>query len=137
MTGINKAYFNSVTKPAFFFIIVWHKHFQCRNSIVGCVQRFKCFTACTFVFAVAPFSFKFLNMCRVAQHNVAQIHCGVGGVDFTFKTTLYKQRNMTRMVDMRVGEKDIVNFARCNRKFNVFKYIFALFHTAVNYYFFA
>ena len=45
------------------------------------VVRFHHGSTAALGFAVFPFGFLFLNMGRVPQHNAAQVHRGIGGID--------------------------------------------------------
>ena len=75
-------------------------------GVDGLQRRFILFSA----LFIKIFDIIFLDVSRVAQHDIRQIDRGVGGVNFTFETLLDQVGNVATMVDVGMRENHRVNF---------------------------
>ena len=82
--------------------------------------------------AVLPLGLELLDVGRVPQHDTAQLHRGVGGVDFAPEAVAHQQRQHTGVVDVRMGSQHPVDLAGCHRDGLVLVDIPALLHAAVD-----
>ena len=65
--------------------------------------------ACTFALLVLPLGVALLNVGRVAQHDVEQLCGQTGGVDGAGEALLHQQGQTAGVVDMGVGDDDVVD----------------------------
>ena len=82
--------------------------------------------------AVAPFGFKFLDMARIPQHDVAQVGGGPGAVNGTPEALPAQKGKPARVVDVGVGQQHRVHIPRRQGQFGVFVFVGALFQPAVD-----
>ena len=82
--------------------------------------------------AVFPLGFLLLDMGGVAQHDVAQVHRGVGGVDRPAVAGLVQVRDAARVVDVRMREQQRLIGAGGVGQVGVFVDVAPLLHTAVD-----
>ena len=82
--------------------------------------------------AVLPLGLELLDVGGVPQHDTAQFHRGVGGVDFAPEAVAHQQRQHTGVVDVRMGSQHPVDLAGCHRDGLVLVDILALLHAAVD-----
>ena len=113
-------------------IVHTNKQFQGRFGILHRIHGFHRLCTGALPLAVFPLSFKFLNVRRVPQHDAAQLHCGVRGVDLSPEAVARQQRQLTGVVDMGMGDQHPVDLAGCHRDRLVLVDILALLHTAVD-----
>ena len=71
-------------------------------------------------------------MGRVPQHDAAQLHRGVRGIDLAAEAVAHQQRQHTGMVDVCMGGQHPVDLAGCHRDGLVLVYVLALLHAAVD-----
>ena len=71
-------------------------------------------------------------MGRVPQHDAAQLHRGVRGIDLAAEAVAHQQRQHTGMVDVCMGGQHPVDLAGCHRDGLVLVDILALLHAAVD-----
>ena len=132
MAHIHKAGFNARCKLEALLIGLAHKQLHGRFSILHSIHRFHRFCAGALALAVFPLRFKFLNMGRVPQHDAAQLHRGVRGIDLAAEAVAHQQRQHTGMVDVCMGGQHPVDLAGCHRDGLVLVYVLALLHAAVD-----
>ena len=82
--------------------------------------------------AVFPLGFLLLNMGRVPQHDAAEIHGGVGGIDGAAVPVLVQVGDLARMVDMGMGQQQRLVDARGAGQVRVFIHVASLLHAAVD-----
>lgn len=58
-------------------------------------------------------------MPRIAQHDVGEVNSRIGRIDFASKALLDQVRNVSAMVNVRVGEDHRVNLTRIKRKMEI------------------
>ena len=109
-----------------------HKLLHDPFGILHGIIRFYHSRAATLGFTVFPFCFLFLNVSGIPQHNAAQVHGGIGGIDGTAIAIFIQVRNLPRMVDVGMGEQQRLIGAGCIGQVGVFVYIPALFHAAID-----
>ena len=105
-----------------------HGRFGVLHGVHG-LHRFR---AGALALAVLPLGFKFLNVGGVPQHDAAQFHGGVGGINFAPEAVAHQQRQHTGMVDMGMGSQHPVDFPGSDRNGLIFVDILALLHAAVD-----
>ena len=132
MAHIHKAGFNARCKLEALLIGLAHKQLHGCFSILHSIHRFHRFCAGALALAVFPLRFKFLNMGRVPQHDAAQLHRGVRGIDLAAEAVAHQQRQHTGMVDVCMGGQHPVDLAGCHRDGLVLVYVLALLHAAVD-----
>ena len=71
-------------------------------------------------------------MGRVPQHDAAQLHRRVRGIDVAPEAVAHQQRQHAGMVDMGMGSQHPVDFPGSNRDGLIFVDILALLHAAVD-----
>ena len=103
-----------------------------RFGVLHSIHRFHRFCAGALALAVFPLRFKFLNMGRVPQHDAAQLHRRVRGIDVAPEAVAHQQRQHAGMVDVCMGGQHPVDLAGCHRDGLVLVYVLALFHAAVD-----
>ena len=104
------------------------------QNILGRIQRDVWFLICSLTLAVAPCSFKFLNVCRIPEHYVAQLAGGFSRVYRSSVAVGYQERKLARMVDMGMGHDYSIDVRRSDRDLDVLKDIRSLLHSAVDKY---
>ena len=132
MAHIHKAGFNARCKLEALLIGLAHKQLHGCFSILHSIHRFHRFCAGALALAVFPLRFKFLNMGRVPQHDAAQLHRGVRGIDLAAEAVAHQQRQHTGMVDVCMGGQHPVDLAGCHRDGLVLVYVLPLLHAAVD-----
>ena len=106
---------------------------RCRAlCVVNGVQRLDRRLARALCLACFPRGFGFLNVRRVAQHDVCQTACGRCRVNFPAEAVFIKLRQKSRVVDMRMGQKNGTDVLCRNRQRNIFIDIHPLLHAAVD-----
>ena len=73
------------------------------------VKGLKEFLAFAFALLVDIFEVALLEETRIAQHNIAKFSCRLTREDTTAEALAHKLRQITRVVDMRMGEDDVVD----------------------------
>ena len=86
--------------------------------------------------SVAPFRFKLLYMGRIEQHDSAEITGRLGGKNLSVESLGPENGEKTGVVNMCVCDEDIVDVACLDRKRDVLKSVFSLFHAVVDKYVF-
>ena len=61
-------------------------------GVIHGVKRFNRIAAGAFALAVFPFSFKFLDVRAVTQHNPTEVACCIGRADRSMKSVFREQR---------------------------------------------
>ena len=82
--------------------------------------------------AVLPLRLKLLDVGRVSQHDAAQLHGGVGGIDPAPEPVAGQQRQQAGVVDVSMGRQHTVDLAGGHGDGLVFIGILALLHAAVD-----
>ena len=100
--------------------------------VVYSVQRLDRRLARPLCLARFPRSLRFLNVRRVAQHNVRQTARGRCGVDLPAEAVFVELRQKPRVVDVRMGQKNSADVLRRDRQRNIFVDVHALLHAAVD-----
>ena len=98
------------------------------HCIQWLIQRF----AASLCLPVSPLCLKFLDMCTVPEHDLTKRNCSSSCMDLAGKSSSIKQRQKTGMVNMCMGQQDIVNISRRTGNLDIFISISPLFHTKVH-----
>jgi len=130
--GVHKAHLNFLVEMYDLVVFTSHKILQDPQSIFHGIGRNEFLFPRPFSFPVPPFCLEHLNMGAVAEHNVAQVTGGFRGIDISVEAFGIEGRQVTRMVNVCVGEENKVNVTGIYRYFNIFIVTGALFHPAVN-----
>ena len=101
-------------------------------GIVHGIHRLGLIASGTFVLPVLPLRFFLLNVCAVEEHDRAEIGRGLGRIDIAAEASLVQQRQIARMVHVRVGQKDGFDLGCVHGDILIDKDILALFHAAVH-----
>ena len=96
------------------------------------VHRFDLLAPRALALAVFPLGLKLLDVRGVAQHDAAEVAGRVGRADRAAEAQLGQQGKAAGVVDVRVGQQHIVDFARREGDFLVLIFIGALLHAAVD-----
>ena len=100
-------------------------------SVLHGIEGFHLTPACTARLPVFPLSFHLLYVGAVLKHNVAQVSGGIGGYNLASESPGVNPRKHTRMVNMRMRQKHIVNLVIPHGQLRILVYVISLFHTAV------
>ena len=100
--------------------------------VVQIVQGLHCRLAGALGLAALPLGLLHLDVGRVAQHDVAQLHRGGAGIDRAAEALLPQQRQQARVVDVGVGQQHEVQLRRGDGDGLVFKEVAALLHAVVH-----
>ena len=103
-----------------------------RLGVLNGVHRFHRFCTGALALAVFPLGLELLNVGRVPQHDAAQLHRGVGGIDPAPEPVADQQRQKARMVDVGMGDQHAIDLSGGHRDGLVFVHILALLHAAVD-----
>ncbi len=101
-------------------------------GILDGVFRFDLIPAAALGFAVFPLGFLFLNVSRVLQHDLAQIHGGVRGINGAAEPIFIEMRDHARMVNVSMGHQNRFDLGRCAGQLGIFIHIAPLLHAAVH-----
>ena len=132
MAHVHKADLQPGGQLHFRLIIHADEQLHGRFGVLHRVHRFNRGVTGTLCLAVFPLSFKFLNVRRVPQHNVAQLRGRLGGVNFTPEAVAHQQWQQAGMVDVGMRRQHTVDLTRGHRDGLVLVDILALFHAAVD-----
>ena len=132
MADIGKAHAQAVGNRHAFAIPAGTEARRRALRIVNGVQRFDRRLARTLSLARFPRGLGFLNVRRVAQHNVGQTARGRCSVDFSPEAVLIELRQKPRVVDMRMGQKDGADVLRRDGQRDILVNVHALLHAPVD-----
>ena len=79
-----------------------------------------------------PLCFLHLDVCAVLQHDRAEIAGRFRGKHASAESLFIQQGQISRMVDMCMGQEHKIQFARIHGKFLIDKQILPLLHTAIH-----
>ena len=106
-----------------------------RVNVVNGVHRSVPVLARAFGAAVLPHSLRLLDVSRIGEHDGGKVACGARRIHRTAESVFYEQRQLARMVYMRMCEKNKIDIGGRTGQLAVFVYIGTLLHSAVNKYF--
>ena len=127
------------TRHNLYFLLVCHaaEHTQNHLRIIAGIKRLYFRFTASLVFSAFPFSFGFLDVCRVHNHNMAQVYSSFGTPNLAVETAFRQQWQVTCVVNVGVGYQHSVNFIYRNRHIIADILFPALAHTPVDKYVFA
>ena len=131
--------YNCNTRHNLCFLLVCHaaEHTQNHLRIIAGIKRLYLRLAASLVFSAFPFSFGFLDVCRVHNHNMAQVYSSFGTPNLAVETAFCQQWQVTCVVNVGVGYQHSVNFIYRNRHIIADILFPALAHAPVDKYVFA
>ena len=109
--------------------------FEQPHGVLGVLHgifRFHLIPAAALCLAVFPLRLLLLDVGGVLQHDLAQVHGRVGGVNGAPEPVFVDARDHARMVNVGVGQQDGFDFGRCTGQLGVFVHIAPLFHAAIH-----
>ena len=114
--------------------VVLHTHEQLHGcfGVLHGIHWLHRFCTGALALAVLPLGLKLLDVRGVPQHDAAQLHGGIGGINFAPEAVAHQQRQQAGMVDVGMGRQHPVDLAGCHRNGLIFIHILALFHAAVD-----
>ena len=105
-------------------------HDACR--VLGRVNRHIRGLSLSLALAVSPLRLEFLNSRRIEQHNLAQVCCGACRKNFSVKALRAEKRQKTRVVNVRVSHKDIIDVRGLRGKRHILPHIPPLLHSVID-----
>ena len=133
MSGINKAYLNSIRQLC--HLAVGHFSEMLHNTLGILYRILRRYKRCAGALAltVCIFSLHLLYMCTVQEHYRIQILRCQGAYDSTVKAINISLWYHTCMINVSMCKQDIVDFLVAAGQICIFINIPALFHSAINY----
>ena len=132
MTRIPEPNLQALCDLEYFIVWTWNKQCQCLLCIRHGVHRLHQRVAGTFAFSVLPLCLKLLDMGGILQHDLTQLGGGIRRKNLSLKPFLCQKRQQTGMIDMRVGDKHIIDLRRLHRELLILIDVRSLLHTTVH-----
>ena len=132
MSHIGKAEADAFAGAEYFVIGIADEELDRLHGVFHGIDRFIAlsvhFSLC---FLVSPLRLHCLDMRRVAEHDIAKARSRFGGKDLPPESVVIELGQHTRVIDMRVRQKNKVDLRSGDRKFCVLIAVYTLLHTAV------
>ena len=132
MSHIHKADFDSLLQSNYLIIRAARQMLDQPQGVLHGVGRNVIRLPGPAVFLGAPFRLHHLNVGAVAEHDIAEIRRGLCGVHRSPESVGVKGRQISRVVDVGVGQQHKVQLRRRHRNGFVFVDVGALLHAAVH-----
>ena len=132
MSCIHKPYRQPLTNIHPVVIITGNKVFQNPLCIIHIIQRRHFRFTGTSRLTISPLCFKFLNMCRIFEHNPTELTSGLRGKHLPPEPMVIQKRQKTGMVDMCVRHKHIIDHCRIHRNLLIHIQIRSLLHSTIH-----
>ena len=129
---VDEPHFDSFAELEPFAIAAWDQIADRIFRVLHRIKRFVRLLPRPLALAVAPLGFEFLDVRRVPQHDFTQVTGRVGRVDLPPEPLLAQQRQVSRMVNVCVGQQHIVDLRRGEPRFRRLDLVPALPHPAVD-----
>ena len=136
VAGVDETDADPVADLDHLVVTAWGKVLQDTDGIFRGIDGHEWLCAGTFALSVAPLRLKFLDMGTVTEHDIAKVLRRLRRKDRPLKALLIKERKHTGMVDVGMGQEDIVDIGGRHRDRYIFKEVSALLHTTINKYMF-
>ena len=129
---VGEAYADPLADVVSPVIAVIDKVAENASRVVAVIQRLNGRFGRSHAFPVLVFRFLLLNVRAVQKHDLAQaVRCD-GGVHLSFESVLVEKGKKAGVIDVGVGQEDIVDVEGKDGKVHVFINVFSLLHTVID-----